>query len=208
MKYSIYQLKPKFQQLLAPALSLLTAMRVMPNHITLLTMFLSVAYGLLLVFFRAQLWLWYVFPLFMLMRMALNAIDGMLAIRNHQKTQLGSLLNEICDQVSDAALYLPFALLPIVFAPLLIIVALMALLAEFAGVSAALIGGKRRFDGPMGKSDRAFAFSILAILVLAGVSAIAVNGLLVVVGILLVWTIVNRLKQALKLAKNVGQSIP
>ena len=45
-------------------------------------------------------------------RMALNAIDGMLAREHGQKIELGALLNELGDVVSDAALYLPFALVP------------------------------------------------------------------------------------------------
>jgi len=41
--------------------------------------------------------------------MALNAIDGMLAREFGQKSRLGACLNELCDVVSDATLYLPFA---------------------------------------------------------------------------------------------------
>ena len=48
-------------------------------------------------------------PVWLLARMALNAIDGMLAREFHQKSVLGGYLNEIGDVVSDAALYAPFA---------------------------------------------------------------------------------------------------
>ena len=43
--------------------------------------------------------------------MMLNALDGMLAREFDRPTPLGALLNEIGDLVSDAALYLPLALL-------------------------------------------------------------------------------------------------
>lgn len=41
-------------------------------------------------------------------RMALNALDGMLARECNQQTRLGAILNETGDVISDIALYLPF----------------------------------------------------------------------------------------------------
>ena len=41
--------------------------------------------------------------------MALNAIDGMMARELHMSTQLGAVLNELGDAVSDLGLYLPLA---------------------------------------------------------------------------------------------------
>ncbi len=40
-----------------------------------------------------------------------------------------------------------------------------ALLSEYAGVMAPLIGQERRYDGPMGKSDRAFWLSLIAVII-------------------------------------------
>lgn len=198
MTFSIYLLKPKFQQLLAPALKHLQKLHITPNQITLFTMFISVAFCAVLVQFGNIIWPWIVFPFFMLLRMALNAIDGMLATATQQKTHLGSLLNEICDQVSDVALYLPFALLSNVSGPLVVLVVVSLLLAEFAGIAAIIACAQRRFDGPMGKSDRAFAMSLVAIMIATNTSAIWINGLLLIVLILLFWTTINRLNQALK----------
>ncbi|NRR33577.1 CDP-alcohol phosphatidyltransferase family protein [Oxalobacteraceae bacterium] len=198
MSFSIYQLKPKFQQLLRPVLAGLARRGVTPNQVTLLAMLLSLLYGLALVLAPQRVILWAGLPLFMLLRMALNAIDGMLANYSGLKTPLGALLNEMGDQISDAALILPFALLPALQAPLVVLAAVMALLAEFAGVAALLAGAKRRFDGPMGKSDRAFAFGLLALLVAGGAAPAWMNGLLHLVLALLAFTIVNRLRQALR----------
>ncbi|HWX00603.1 CDP-alcohol phosphatidyltransferase family protein [Collimonas sp.] len=198
MTFSIYQLKPKFQQLLSPLLKGLVRLRVTPNQITVLALLLSMAYGVALALFPQCLGLWYGLPLFLLLRMGLNAIDGMLASATGQKTRLGALLNEMCDQVSDVALYLPFALLAGISAPLLVIVLMLALLAEFAGVLAATIGAPRRFDGPMGKSDRAFAFGLLALLSAAGAAPHWLNAVLLLILALSLWTVVNRLRQALR----------
>lgn len=41
----------------------------------------------------------------------------------------------------------------------------LAVLSEYAGVVASLIGLERRYDGPMGKSDRAFLFGVLGVIV-------------------------------------------
>jgi CDP-diacylglycerol---glycerol-3-phosphate 3-phosphatidyltransferase len=198
MTFSIYQLKPKFQQLLSPVLKLLMTLHITPNQITLLTMMLSLVFAAMLVLYSSVRWLWMLFPLFMLLRMALNAIDGMLANASQKKTALGTLLNEICDQISDAALYLPFALLPQVKPSLIVLVVVMALLVEFSGVIAVLIGAARRFDGPMGKSDRAFVFSILAIMWCSGVPPIWMNSVLLIVLLLSIVTMINRLVKALQ----------
>ena len=198
MSFSIYQLKPRFQQFLQPLLAGLARRHVTPNQVTLLALLLSFVYGIALAWHPQDTRLWLGLPVLMFVRMALNAIDGMLANFTNQKTALGAILNEVCDQVSDAALVLPFALVAGIQPALLVAVAMLALLAEFTGVTALLAGANRRFDGPMGKSDRAFAFSLLALLVALDVAAIWLNALLVLVLLLLLWTIFNRIRRALQ----------
>ena len=199
MSISIYQLKPRFQQLLRPCLHLLARAGVTPNQVTLAAMLLSIGYGAALALLPQCRGLWLGLPFFLLLRMALNAIDGMLANATGNKTAMGALLNELCDQVSDAALYLPVALLAGISPHLLVVVC--ALLAEFAGVLASSIGVARRFDGPMGKSDRAFAFGLLGLLVWAGVAPAWCNALLALVLLLSLVTVFNRLRQALRLSQ-------
>jgi CDP-diacylglycerol--glycerol-3-phosphate 3-phosphatidyltransferase len=133
----------------------------------------------------------------MLVRMALNAIDGMLAREHDMQSALGGILNELCDVVSDAALYLPFALLPDVNLWLVVGIVIAAVISEMAGVVAVQIGASRRYDGPMGKSDRAFVFGALAIGVAAGWSGAWVNALFGVVLLLIAVTIGNRCRKAL-----------
>ncbi len=195
MNFSIYQLKPKFQRLLQPVLVVLARHGVTPNQVTVLAMMLSILYGSALAFFPTQWQLWLGLPLVMFLRMALNALDGMLANFTGQKTKLGTTLNEICDQISDAALLLPFALVLGLYAPLVIVVVFFALLVEFAGVLAVLTGPARRFEGPMGKSDRAFAFGLMGVLIAVDVNPAWLNGLLLLILLLLIWTLFNRLKQ-------------
>jgi CDP-diacylglycerol--glycerol-3-phosphate 3-phosphatidyltransferase len=198
MSFSIYQLKPKFQQLLQPLMRALVRCRVTPNQITVATMLLSVAYGLALALQPHCAGLWAGLSALLLLRMALNAIDGMLANATGQKTRLGTLLNEICDQVSDAALYLPFALVAAIHAPLVVLAVIAALLAEFAGVLSLSVGVPRRFDGPMGKSDRAFWFGLLGLLLACGAAPLLLNAVVALVMLLAALTTLNRLRQALR----------
>ena len=42
-------------------------------------------------------------------------------------------------------------------------VIVLAVICEFAGVLGPTVGASRRYDGPMGKSDRAFVFGALGL---------------------------------------------
>ncbi len=197
MRLSIYQLKPAFQKLLNAPVQLLKRQRVSPNQVTLAALALSVVYGALLCIWPGQSLLWAVLPMVLLVRMALNAIDGLLARAAAQLTKLGALLNEIADQLADAALYLPFAYAAGLYSELVVLNVILASLTEFTGVAALTVGSARGFAGPMGKSDRAFAFAILALAVAAGAPALLGNSLLGVIACLSIWTIHNRVKLAL-----------
>ncbi|MDG1455061.1 MAG: CDP-alcohol phosphatidyltransferase family protein, partial [Planctomycetota bacterium] len=88
---------------------------------------------------------------------------------HNMKSRLGAILNEMGDVVSDAALYLPLAWVP-VFDPLsVVLVVLLGIVVEMAGVVSVQIGSSRRYDGPMGKSDRAFILGGLSLLLGFGV---------------------------------------
>jgi CDP-diacylglycerol---glycerol-3-phosphate 3-phosphatidyltransferase len=194
MSLSIYQLKPQFQRLLRPLVGGLANAGISPNQMTLATAALMVAYGAALALWPASTGLWLGLVAVMPLRMALNALDGLLAQHTGQKTRLGAMLNEVCDVVADLALYLPVALLAGVSGPLAVLAAAGAAVTEHAGLSALAAGTPRRFDGPMGKSDRAFAYGVIGLLAGLGASPVWINFLLGLVALLLVWTLVNRLR--------------
>jgi len=157
---SLYELKPRFQALLRPLTRRLAERGVTANQVTLGAGAISVLLGALLCLAPSRP-LFLLLPLWLFARMALNAIDGMLAREFGQKSRLGAYLNELCDIVSDAALALPFAFLP-PFEPLSVFALIFcAVLSEYAGVMGPLAGAARRYDGPFGKSDRALAFGAL-----------------------------------------------
>ncbi len=197
---SIYQLKPAFQNLLRPLVNQLAAKKITPNQITLTALILCTLTGGGLIFWQSHRWIWFLFPIISLVRMGLNAIDGMLAREHDLKTSLGTVLNELGDVMADTALYLPFALMPQIFSPLVVLIVILSIISEMAGVLGVITIGQRRYDGPMGKSDRAFFFSVIALLYACSISL--ENWLNIVLSIvlgLLIGTIVNRIYHSLPL---------
>jgi CDP-diacylglycerol--glycerol-3-phosphate 3-phosphatidyltransferase len=166
---SIYDLKPKFQALLRPLTRFLARSGVTANQVTVTAAVLSVAVGTAIALWPDQNWPLLLLPIFLFIRMALNAIDGMLAREHNMKSRLGAVLNELGDVVSDTALYLPLALVPGISPPLIVLIAILAVISEMTGVVGLQIGASRRYDGPLGKSDRAFAFGLLGLLLGCGV---------------------------------------
>lgn len=195
---SIYKLKSRFQDLLRPLVGALARGGVTANQVTVAAALLSVALGVFLVFAEDSRWFLLV-PLWLFLRMALNAVDGMLAREHGHKSRLGGYLNEITDVVSDAALYAPFALVAPFSAGWIGAVIFLATLTEFAGVLGTAHGNGRRYDGPMGKSDRAAVFGLLGAWVgLAGALPGWMFWALPVLCALLAWTSLNRVRAGLR----------
>ncbi|MGB5853779.1 MAG: CDP-alcohol phosphatidyltransferase family protein [Oceanisphaera sp.] len=195
---SIYSLKPRFQNLLRPMVRRLAARGVTANQVTLAAAAVSLLIAVVIAWQAPRLWLFALIPVWMLLRMALNAIDGMLAREFGQQSKLGAYLNELCDVVADSALYLPFALIPGVSAPLVLVVVLMAAFVEYAGVLGLMVGASRRYDGPMGKSDRAAAFGVLGAGGAMGlINSAWVTVILALILVLLMYTLYNRVRRGL-----------
>lgn len=204
---TIYDLKPKFQSLLRPYVIKLFEKGITANQVTLFALVLSVIIGgLLLLYPTPRLFLLLPFVLFF--RMALNAIDGMLAREHNQKSALGAILNEASDVISDVALYLPFALLfPEAFWWIMLSLFLM-IMTEFLGVLAQTIQASRRYDGPMGKSDRAFIFGAIALFIALFPSLILSENicyLFIIINLLLLLTCYHRVYRALKEITMIGK---
>ncbi len=200
---TLYSLKPRFQALLRPLTTLLHAIGITANQVTIAAGVGSVALGVVLAMYGpANPVLFVLLPFWMFIRMALNAIDGMLAREFGHASTLGAYLNEMCDVVSDASLVLPFALIAPCSPILVVILVLLAIMSEYAGVLGCMIGADRRYDGPSGKSDRALVFGALGTwLGVVGTLPSWTNFLLGAVALLLGVTIVNRTRKALQTAK-------
>ena len=197
---TLYTLKPRFQALLRPSARALHDRGVTANKVTLGACAGSVALGtgVALAADAGQLRWFLLLPVWFLLRMAFNAIDGMLAREFGQRSTLGAYLNELSDPLSDAALYLPFALLTGVPATPTLCVIFLSNLSEMAGLLGYLAAGSRRNDGPMGKSDRALVFGVLGLLLGVGMlPGLWLSWVLAIVALLLLATIANRVRQGI-----------
>jgi CDP-diacylglycerol---glycerol-3-phosphate 3-phosphatidyltransferase len=149
--------------------------------VTIAALLLSLAQGSWIALAPQSRWPLLVLPVTLILRMALNALDGMMA---------------------DAALYLPFALIPGVSAPLVVLTVIAGITAEMAGALGPMLGVGRHYDGPLCKSDRAFAFGLLAVLI--GFGLAPGRGTTVYLAILLglsVLTVVNRARRMVAAAQ-------
>tara|TARA_R110000868_G_scaffold383578_13_gene650788 strand:+ start:1457 stop:2059 length:603 start_codon:yes stop_codon:yes gene_type:complete len=161
---SIYNIKPAFQKILKPILHKLFALGVTANQITISSILLSLVIGVCFWFSEYQTLLFLTLPIGLLLRMALNALDGMMARTYNQQSKLGEVLNEVGDTVSDFFIFFPLLKYFNEQLFLVIVFICLSIINEFSGLMAKIISGERRYDGPMGKSDRAFVISILGIL--------------------------------------------
>lgn len=195
---SVYDLKPAFQGLLRPLTRRLARTGVTANAVTVAAALLSLGVGAWLALTHGSRAALLALPAALFVRMALNAVDGMLAREHGQKSRLGALLNELGDVVSDAALYLPLAVVPGFDGRLVTLIVVLAALSEMTGALGPTIGASRRYDGPMGKSDRAFAFGLIALLVGLGVAPGRwLTGALALIAALGIATVWNRGARAL-----------
>lgn len=196
---SIYDLKPRFQKLLKPLIAPLVRLGVTPNHITWVALIGSISVGSMIWLAGDRAACLALLPAWLLVRMALNALDGMMAREWRMATSRGAALNELGDLLSDLALYLPLASLRAGALWPIIAFVFVAMLTEFCGLLGQALGGRRVYDGPMGKSDRAAFIGALALLTLAAPQVIgAWPWIFTLAALLSFLTCWNRLSHALR----------
>jgi CDP-diacylglycerol--glycerol-3-phosphate 3-phosphatidyltransferase len=195
---TLYDLKPRFQVLLRPLVRTLHAAGVTANQVTVAACLISIALGAALCWRAEAVRLFLLLPVWLFLRMAFNAIDGMLAREFGQKSNLGAFLNELTDVIADAALLLPFAFLPQFGWWEVSLVVFLSALTELTGVAAVSVGASRRYDGPMGKSDRALVLGALGLAVgLEMPGAPWQHAIFPALAVLLALTVANRVRRAL-----------
>jgi CDP-diacylglycerol--glycerol-3-phosphate 3-phosphatidyltransferase len=194
MAMTLYSIKPAFQRSLEPLIAQLQRRRVGADTITWLGLGLSAATGAAVLAAQVMPATLLAVPPLLLARMAANAVDGQLA-RRTLPTDTGAVLNEVCDVAGDALAYLPFAVLvggDSAWAVVGIVVG--GLVAEVAAIAGS--SPDRRNQGPLGKADRAFAFSFLAVAIFIGASPVVIAGGLALMLGLGLRTVRNRMRIA------------
>ncbi|MCG3873382.1 alpha/beta fold hydrolase [Psychrobacter sp. Ps7] len=212
---SLYQLKSQFQDQLRPISDVLVEQKVTANQVTVSAVVLSLGTAYMIAKpANEQQALWLLLPSSLFVRMALNAIDGMMAREHGQASRLGAVLNEVGDIVADTALIASLAphvangnlQASAVNLPNRIsihqrhIIGLIALSisTELLGITSNTMLDIRANQGPLGKSDRAFLLGLLGAFMATKVptvlSHIKVGPLLILTEALLLKTCLNRLR--------------
>ena len=212
---SLYQLKSQFQDQLRPISDALVEQKVTANQVTVSAVVLSLGTAYMIAKpATEQQALWLLLPSSLFVRMALNAIDGMMAREHGQASRLGAVLNEVGDIVADTALIASLAphvangnlQASTVNLPNRIsihqrhIIGLIALSisTELLGITSNTMLDIRANQGPLGKSDRAFLLGLLGAFMATKMpimlSHIKARPLLILTEALLLKTCLNRLR--------------
>ena len=130
---------------------------------------MSIIVGVLFAMNHDSTWIFVLIPIVLFIRMALNAVDGVMAKRYNMKSVRGKYLNEITDVISDAALYLPWMFILPNGGWIILAFVVLSAVSEMTGIIAEVVTGERRYDGPMGKSDRALLVGTLSVLLIIGI---------------------------------------
>ena len=198
---SVYDLKPRFQSLLRPLMGRLAGLGLTANSLTVLAAVGSMVVGAIVGFAREPALL-LLLPAWLFVRMALNALDGMMARELGMKSNLGAMLNEVGDVVSDLSLYLPLAVVRREALWPVLAFSIGAVLTELCGVLGQALGAGRQYQGPMGKSDRAFLVGALALATAMRPNVVAGwPWIFAAASALAAWTCLRRCRAALATAR-------
>ena len=158
----LYAVKPRFQALLAPLADSLATRGANPDALTVSAVGCAALGGIALAFSpKTPTLLWAVPPL-VAARLALNALDGMVATRRGVARPWGKVLNELCDRLADLAFFWPLLLLPGVNQLWASASIAALLLVAFTGALGEVVTGVRQYGGPMGKADRMACLGVAA----------------------------------------------
>ncbi len=172
---SLYQLKSQFQDQLRPLSDMLVNYGFTANQVTISAVFLSMGTAYIIAKpAQHQSTLWLLLPTSLFARMAMNAIDGMMAREHGQASKLGGVLNEVGDIIADTALLA--SLTPYMDSITLNTnkalanqhhirrFVILSMSTEVLGIVSDACFAVRANQGPLGKSDRAFVLGTFGVL--------------------------------------------
>ena len=159
----VYAVKPWFRRRLASTARALGRRGVTPDRVTTAGVAASVVGGLAFACGRLSRRAYLLVPGLALARTAANALDGLVAEQTGTARPAGELWNETADRLGDLAFFAGAATVPGVPAGLALAALAAAELSSYVGVAARAAGGRRRYEGPMGKPDRMLVLSVAAL---------------------------------------------
>lgn len=193
---TLYSVKPAFQRTLEPAARFAIRSAISANQLTLTAVALSLVGGIALGLSSFEPRLMLVAVPVVAARLALNALDGMVARSARTASPSGELLNELGDRVGDLLLVGGLVLAGHGDLRLGAVALGVITLPGAVGVTARAAGGVRRYEGPLSKPDRMAALAVASVLTLALPVGPVISGyfVLLIAGVLL--TTANRYRHA------------
>lgn len=160
---AVYALKPAFRKALSPLGRGLVRSGVSADAVTLAGVVFAILGGAGIWMGReGELWLLLV-PIAALLRTAANALDGWIAQETGTGRPVGEVFNETADRVADVAMFLPVVIIDGVPSFLAAGALSAMLVASFLGIAIKAAGGRRVYEGVMGKPDRMVVLGAAAI---------------------------------------------
>jgi CDP-diacylglycerol--glycerol-3-phosphate 3-phosphatidyltransferase len=188
-----------FQMLFRPAANSMASAGITANQVTASTIIISIIAGTAGLAWPGLRWPWIAILSVLIIRLAFNHIDGMLAREHGMATPLGGILNELSDVISDIVLFIPLAAISGIAPWPVFLAVLFGVLTEMAGVVGLAIGASRREDGPLSKKPRGICFSIIMLaIIISGSPKGWMNIFLIALLPLMVLTIINRVTAAIR----------
>jgi phosphatidylglycerophosphate synthase len=158
----IYGIKPWFQKQLQPLVKALW--NVHPDVLTWSALGVSLGAGTLLYYAYERPVLAVVAVPLLMLRLALNALDGMVAKQTGKARAAGEVINELSDRLSDLSIFLALAFWPDMKVLLVLLAIVAMLVVSYVGVLGKAVGAQRIYDGLLGKADRMILLMVACLL--------------------------------------------
>lgn len=199
---SLRDYRTQFIKLLEPFAAYMDDRGVTPVQLMLGSAAMTLVAGLLIAAAAPTQLIFAILPLVLFLRLALNATDDILVKEHKKESKIAFYIGELGDVFSDIVLYLPFIFIPGISQILVIFSIFGAIFTEFAGVLSLQFGKIRRYEGPMGKVDRAVAFSFVAVIYGFDILGVGwINFFLTIIFLAEAMTIYNRVMLAISKGK-------
>jgi phosphatidylglycerophosphate synthase len=133
---------------------------VHPDIISYSSMLAAAAAGVCFWLSGRWTWLLVAAPLFCIIRLWFNMLDGMVALASGKASLRGEIVNELPDRVSDVMIFVGVAHSGWVSPLLGYWAAILALMTAYVGTLGQAVTGRRRFEGVMSKQYRMVALAV------------------------------------------------
>lgn len=161
-RLGIYGIKPWFQKQLQPLVKALW--NVDPDVLTWSALGVSLGAGVLLYYSYERPFLAVLAVPLLMLRLALNALDGMLATQTGKARAAGEVINELADRMSDIGIFLPLSFWPDMKVHLVLLAMIAMLIVSYVGVLGKAAGATRVYSGVLGKADRMILLMVACLL--------------------------------------------